>query len=210
MNTVINQIGPVQTDTPQRPKIKTATKADAAAIVAILTAAFRSDPVARWIYPDEREFDQNFPELVRRFGGRAFEHETAWHIDRSQAGALWLAPEVTPDEDALMTLLQSTVSEGRLPNVFAMFEQMGTYHPTEPHWYLPLVGVAPAHQGNGLGTALVRIALERCDRDRVPAYLESSNPRNISLYERLGFRKLGQIRSGSSPTMVPMLRLPEE
>jgi hypothetical protein len=49
-------------------------------------------------------------------------------------------------------------------------------------------------------------ALERIDRDRLPAYLESSNPRNISLYRRHGFEELGTIQVGSSPPIVPMLR----
>jgi hypothetical protein len=42
----------------------------------------------------------------------------------------------------------------------------------------------------------------------VPAYLESTNPRNIPLYRRHGFEPTGAIRSGSSPTLVPMLHRP--
>ncbi len=65
------------------------------------------------------------------------------------------------------------------------------------------------HQGWGHGSArLRRHALEQCDRDGVIAYLESSNPRNIPLYERHGFASLGSIQAGSSPTIVPMLRRP--
>jgi hypothetical protein len=51
-------------------------------------------------------------------------------------------------------------------------------------------------------------ALARCDRDHAPAYLESSNPRNIPFYSRHGFEPLGAIQVGSSPTVVPMLRGP--
>lgn len=90
----------------------------------------------------------------------------------------------------------------------AIFEQMAKYHPTEPHWYLPLIGVDPAHQGRGHGDALVCCALERFDREKLPAYLESTNPRNISLYRRHGFEELGTIQAGSSPALVPMLRRP--
>jgi ribosomal protein S18 acetylase RimI-like enzyme len=89
-----------------------------------------------------------------------------------------------------------------------VFEQMAKYHPEEPHWYLPLIGVDPVHQGKGHGDALMAHALSRCDRDRVPAYLESSNPRNISLYVRHGFVALGSIQAGSSAQIVPMLRRP--
>ena len=85
---------------------------------------------------------------------------------------------------------------------------MAKHHPREPHWYLPLIGVDPAHQGKGYGDALMANALERCDRDRAPAYLESTNPRNISLYRRHGFEPIGTIQAGSSPLLVPMLRRP--
>jgi len=66
----------------------------------------------------------------------------------------------------------------------------------------------PVHQGKGYGSALLRPVLERCDREKQLAYLESSNPGNIPLYERHGFVVLGSIQSGSSPTVVPMLRKP--
>ena len=49
-------------------------------------------------------------------------------------------------------------------------------------------------------------ALERCDRDHVPAYLESTNPKNISLYRRHGFEAVAEVQVGSSPVFVPMVR----
>jgi hypothetical protein len=49
-------------------------------------------------------------------------------------------------------------------------------------------------------------AMRRCDRDRMPAYLESSNPVNIPLYERFGFQVIGKIQSGASPVLTPMFR----
>ena len=71
-----------------------------------------------------------------------------------------------------------------------VMQRMQGFHPKEPYWYLPLIGVDPARQGKGLGGALLRHQLAICDRDGAPAYLESSNPRNISLYERHGFAAL--------------------
>ena len=51
--------------------------------------------------------------------------------------------------------------------VFGFMGQMGEFHPTEPHWYLPLIGVDVTKQGRGYGSALLRHALDRCDRDRI-------------------------------------------
>jgi ribosomal protein S18 acetylase RimI-like enzyme len=83
---------------------------------------------------------------------------------------------------------------------------MAEHHPHEPHWYLPVVAADPNWIGQGLGALLMKHALRRCDEEGIAAYLESSNPRNISLYERHGFRIVGRIQSGSSPVMTPMLR----
>jgi GNAT superfamily N-acetyltransferase len=85
---------------------------------------------------------------------------------------------------------------------------MGRYHPHEPHWYLPLIGVDQAQQGKGHGTALLQHALIPCDRDHTLAYLESSHPKNIPFYARHGFELLGTIQVGTSPPTFPMLRTP--
>jgi ribosomal protein S18 acetylase RimI-like enzyme len=100
------------------------------------------------------------------------------------------------------------VAEEKLPAVFSLLEQMGTFHPTEPHWYLPMIGVGPGYQGRGIGSALLPKAIARCDREYLPAYLESTNPRNLSLYERFGFSPIGRIQTRSSPSIIPMLRRP--
>jgi ribosomal protein S18 acetylase RimI-like enzyme len=71
---------------------------------------------------------------------------------------------------------------------------------------LPFIAVDPAYQGKGHGEALMAYALARCDRDKLPAYLESTNPRNVSLYRRHGFEPIGTIQVGSAPPIVPMLR----
>jgi ribosomal protein S18 acetylase RimI-like enzyme len=89
-----------------------------------------------------------------------------------------------------------------------VFEQMGSFHPAEPHWYLPMIGVDVPFQNRGYGSALLRHALAVCDRDGVPAYLESSNPRNVPLYQRHGFELMGVIQAGSSPKLFPMVRKP--
>ena len=52
-------------------------------------------------------------------------------------------------------------------------------------------------------------ALIQCDRDQKLAYLESSNPKNITIHERHGFELLGTVQVGGSPPICPMLRKPQ-
>jgi GNAT superfamily N-acetyltransferase len=185
-----------------------ATAAEEAAVFALLTLAFSSDPAARWTWPESRAFIDAFPRFAKAFGGAAFGCGTAHRVGFA-AAALWLPPGAESDDVAIMGLMQSTADAQTAVDGPRVMEEMAGYHPREPHWYLPLIGVDPAHQGKGLGGALLRHAAALCDRDGVPAYLESSNLRNVPFYERHGFEVLGAIQAGSSPTIVPMLRRPQ-
>lgn len=174
--------------------------------IGVIVLAFSSDPAARWSYPDPQQYLTYFPAVARAFGGRAFAHGTGHHLSGFTAAALWLPPGVLPDEEALGAVVQGSVAESLQAEVFAVFERMGSYHPTEPHWYLPLIGVDPTHQRKGHGSTLLQHALLQCDRDGAAAYLESSNPANVPLYQRHGFEVMGTIQVGSSPPIFPMLR----
>lgn len=192
----------------QPPRVKTATDLDRAALVDTIVLAFAADPVARWCWPESHRYLAAMPAFTLAFGGAAFPHESAHCTEDHAAGALWLPPGAHPDEPSLGRIIEATVRDGTRRELSAVLEQMAAYHPREPHWYLPLIGVDPAHQGQGLGGALLAHALARCDQDRSLAYLESTNPRNITLYQRHGFRALGRIQVGASPTLVPMVREP--
>ena len=152
---------------------------------------------------------RNFSACCQAFGGNAFAEGSAYFADGYAGAALWLPPGIAPDEERLISIIEGAAPDSIKGDLFGVFEQMDKYHPKEPHWYLPLIGVDPLHQGNGVGSALMKHAVSVCDKDGVIAYLESSNPRNISLYERHGFEIIGEIQVGSSPTMRPMLREPK-
>lgn len=199
---------PNHVDVARNVHVQTAGMADQSRLVAAVVLAFSTDPAARWTYPAPESYLKHFPDLVRAFGGRAVECGTAHFIGDVQAAALWLPPGVQPDEAALMAHFQRTVPEQDQDTIFAIFEQMGHYHPDEPHWYLPMIGVDPAYQRKGYGSALLAHALRLCDAERTAAYLESSNPENIPLYRRHGFEVMGTIQMGTSSPITPMLRRP--
>jgi GNAT superfamily N-acetyltransferase len=178
------------------------------AVVAAITLAFSTDPMARWTFPEPATYLRIWPEVVRAFGDKGFAHGAAHLAAGGAAAAMWLPPDLHPNMERLTGLIERHAPAERHADLERLFAQMETYHPDEPCWYLPLIGVDPSCQGRGYGSALLRYALEQCDRDGTPAYLESSNPRNIPLYQRHGFETLGKIQAGTSPTAVPMLRRP--
>ena len=132
------------------------------------------------------------------------------HLDTdailANARALGPAIEAAADDIARDRRLPADLVESM--RRAGILEQMEAAHPKGPHWHLAFIGVDPAHQGRGIGAALLRHTLARVDEDHLPSYLESSNPANISLYRRHGFEVVREIRVGGAPLVTPMIRDP--
>ncbi|MCC6418574.1 MAG: GNAT family N-acetyltransferase [Gemmataceae bacterium] len=180
--------------------------AEADRAIAVLALAFSADPVNRWVWPHPDQYLAGFPAFARAFGGASFQHGTAHCAEEGVGAALWLPPGAQTDEDAVVEVLRATAPEEHLDDLMEVLDRMSGYHPAGPHWYLPLIGVDPAHRGRGVGSRLLQHALNVCDQDGTPAYLESSNRANIPLYERHGFEVVGTIRVGTCPPLFPMVR----
>jgi ribosomal protein S18 acetylase RimI-like enzyme len=180
------------------------TERDAA--IATVVAAFAADPVERWLWPETDLYASTFPGFVAAFGGQAFAHQSAWGLAGTSAVALWLAPGVESDEEQVVGILTETVAQDKHDDLFFLLEQMTEAHPTYPHWYLPWLAVAPTHQGRGLGAQLLEHGLSIVDAAGLPAFLETPNPRTVSLYERHGFEVVAKPQAGTCPPMTSMLR----
>ncbi len=189
-------------------KVRVAATSEQAGVISVLTLAFADDPVCRRLYPDPTQYLTFFPEFARLYGGRAFDHGSAHFIENHGGAALWIPPDIHPDDESLEQLLDSSVEDAAKPELFDVYAAMKTHHPKEPHWFLPLIGIDPSMQGQGLGTTLMLHGLTACDREHMPAYLDSTHPSNIPFYERFGFELLATIEIGGHPPVYPMLRRP--
>jgi GNAT superfamily N-acetyltransferase len=146
------------------PTVRITTPADEVFAIDTVVLAFAADPVARWCWPDSHQYLTSMPSFTRAFAGGAFLHKGAHCTDDYAGAALWLPPNVQPQEEALGEVLERTVAASIRGDIFAVFEQMAKYHPDEPHWYLPMIGVDPAQQGKGYGSALISAPRLRSSR----------------------------------------------
>jgi ribosomal protein S18 acetylase RimI-like enzyme len=147
--------------------------------------------------------------MLQAIAGPKLERGRVFATADFSAAALWLPPGERADGDALAALIGETVNPERAAVGAQVGELMDACHPDEPHWYLSMIGVDPARQGRGLGSALLKHCLATLvDSEGVLAYLESSNPKNTPLYERFGFTVVGQIQPADFPGLTPMLRPP--
>jgi ribosomal protein S18 acetylase RimI-like enzyme len=190
--------------------IREATAADRDATAGLLHAAFRDDPVSRWLFPQDADCDRAHPALWTAFLDVSLAHGTVHVTQGGDGAALWysVAGGAMAGEDLLGKLLADVdPAGGRLQTLGELTEHV---HPVErDHAYLQGIVVSPGRQGGGVGTALLRHMLARCDEAGLPAYLEASSARSRALYERHGFAFLGTaVELPDGPSMYPMWREP--
>ena len=183
-----------------------ASEAEINHAIATLVLAFGTDPVARWMYREPDQYLLHAPRLFRALGASSFAACAAQRTSDGLGVALWLRPAVAGDDESLEAVIAESIVKEKQADVGAVFERTERYRPTEPHWYLSLIGVEVLHRNKGCGAALLEHGLRQCDREHRPAYLWSSNPQNTSLYQRHGFEVVATIQVGSSPPIIPMLR----
>ena len=172
-------------------EVRKATSQDRPAVVATLTRAFHEDPVMKWLFP----WDDRRPEILAAFFDVAMRlylrNDEVELCGESVGAALWAPPgkwrvgplEMMRSMPRLLPVMRSRALRG-----MQVMTHVEKHHPHQLHRYLAVLGTEPEHQGEGIGSVLLRSMLERCDRERVPAYLESSSEGSKRLYLRHGFR----------------------
>ncbi|WP_419917804.1 GNAT family N-acetyltransferase [Candidatus Poriferisocius sp.] len=183
-------------------------------IAAIWVAAFEHDPLMGWIFPGEPAR----LESLRRWWGFTLDHllpGSELHGTRTDGCvAYWQPPrgdEALPmAQDAgaeFVTMMNELLGE-LAPSRMEALGRMHQARPSDPHWYLAVLGTSPEQQSKGLGGRVLAPMLERCDRIGLPAYLESSNPANVGFYRRHGFEPSGRFTLGGQVLITPMIREP--
>ncbi|WP_039824207.1 GNAT family N-acetyltransferase [Nocardia testacea] len=198
------------------PEVRPARRDEIGALARTLGAAFQDDPVMEWLWPDPRRRALGLPRLFATQTRHQHLATGAVDIARNSSGALggaalWDAPgewKPSPWRELRMFPQLARAFGGRLRAGKVLVDLMTEVHPDEPHWYLATIGTDPQWRGHGFGQALLGGRLEHCDREGIPAYLESSKHANIAYYERFGFEVTGTITLPGGPDMWLMWRTP--
>ena len=192
--------------------VRPATPGDLEPLSATLARAFDDDPVMTWFFPDDAARRRRLPRFMAALTRiSALPHGEVYTTESCQGGALWNPPgtwRTTLAGQLRLAPAMAAQLRRRLPTAVRAFSLIERHHPTEPHWYLLMLGTEPQLQGRGIGSALMAPVLDRCDRDGMPAYLESSKESNIPFYKRHGFEVTGQVDLPGGPSMWPMWRQP--
>jgi len=182
------------------PTVRSAGSADLESLAAILSNSFEHDPVMNWVMPSTALYQDFFRLIIRDI----YLQRGIAHVEETGRGAsLWLPPGERfelPPQWALLRIMGQLVLRKGLKPLRRMREQgalFAQHHPKEPHFYLQFVGCNQKHQGEGVGSALLKHGTRLCDEQAMPAYLESSNELNVPLYQRHGFEVIAQAPVGT-------------
>jgi ribosomal protein S18 acetylase RimI-like enzyme len=179
------------------PEVRRATPEDLDRLTRSLTAAFLDDPVSAYIFPDAARRESILRDFFVVQLSRTYLPRGEVYTTTEQVGAvMWLPPHAQfPTIRDQLAYLRVSLSAGHWWSARRLSLMLQRLRPVEDHYYLGAIGVEPAHQRQGLGTALMHPGLERCDARRLGAYLESSTEANTRFYGRHGFRVTREIRA---------------
>jgi ribosomal protein S18 acetylase RimI-like enzyme len=185
---------------------------DLDALGAVLGRAYADDPVWTWVYPQpdrSRRLARMFGSLLRATRDRG---ATVVTDQALRGAAIWQRSD-NRSLGALGNLRMATAmiaSGARVRRGQAVMRAIERRHPNEPHWYLAVLGTDPAHQGEGVGSALVRHVLDDRANTGEPAYLETETEANVPFYQRHGFQVIGELDvPGGGPHLWLMWRDPQ-
>jgi GNAT superfamily N-acetyltransferase len=193
--------------------VRKAVPDDEKQIAVALAKAFYDDPLMTWVSPDDDRRLERLERSFRLFYRRLYSPRDETYTTEDVVGAAaWFPPERVKlgVAERIRATPGLVAGFGRDLARFLRFVSLAdSKHPKERHYYLPVVGVEPGSQGRGIGTALLRPVLERCDSEGIPAYLEATSPRNRACYLRNGFEDMEEVTlPKGGPPMWLMWREP--
>lgn len=187
-----------------------ATPEEIAALSEALSRAFAQDAHINWIVRQDSQRDVAMRKLFGLLLGDLGKQAEIFASADLKAAAIWFPPDAwklgLPAQISVALRFAAISGWKNLAMRAYGLNLMETRHPKEPHYFLQTIGVDPQAQGKGYGTALLETLLSRCDKAGLPAYLETSNVGNITLYEKFGFRVVSTAKLPRGPALHQMLR----
>jgi len=192
--------------------VRRGSQSDLPTVIDIWVDAFAEDPYFQWIQPDRAQWPEFGSEWMSFIAEACFERGHLYIAESEDAAIAWVPPEVSllsPDSIARgREVLARHGGAERAGHAFETIVAARAHDLDVAHWTLQYLGVRPASQGRGLGALIVAPGVRLVDDDGLPCGLVSTNPRNVSFYERLGFSVVAEVFSPDHAVALRPMRRP--
>jgi len=171
--------------------VRRTTVEDEPGMAGALGRAFADDPLFDWLVPDQTKRHRMLPAWYALGFRKLFKRREVYTTDDHAGASVWAAPgewKTKPIE--MLSMVPGSirvVGLGPMRRLITFFNAVEKQHPDELHWYLEVLGTDPPHQRKGVGAALMKPVLDRCDSEGLPAYLETQKELNVPYYRHHGF-----------------------
>jgi len=173
--------------------------------VAVLSAAFQSYPVMRYVIGDDPDFDRQLNHLIGFYVD--LRYECNWPVlgisdDGELAGVALVNTPASEDWISSGSPALATLRRQLKPDAYSrleLFEEASAgAEPEYPHFFLGMLGVVPALQGRGYAHQLIShiAALSERDPGSRALVLTTEDASNHAYYERQGFTMAPSITVG--------------
>lgn len=192
-------------------ELRHALRRDLPEVVDIWVDAFTRDPFLRWIAPDDAMWAELGPAWLGFVAAQTFERGHTYLSRGGEVAVAWIPPDVgfasPADLDRAVATIDAIVGTAKGDDWYTTVLQARDHHLAESHWTLQYFGVRAHAQGRGIGAHAVAPILSVCDAEALPCGLISTNARNVSFYERQGFRVVAEIATPDGRAVLrPMHR----
>jgi ribosomal protein S18 acetylase RimI-like enzyme len=178
-------------------EITQATPADRDQVVRTVVAAFVADPAYRYFFPDDDTYDRYATTFTEYLFDKRVGLGTVWIAAGGAVAALWDPPHEPSQPGPTLDLPAEVMAR-----INAYEAVVHPLLPSEPHWYLGVLATHPDHAGRRWGRAVMAAGVTTAHAEGLAAYLETTNPSNVDLYQRAGWQVVGQAGNGGPTTWV--------
>lgn len=173
------------------PEIAVIAPSRLAQLAPMFGRAFIHEPMMSWPLGERGDLVERFTCCFAAFLEAVRDLGVVWEVGDAEGAAVWVAPDQSEDWMAADPWNHPRIraladDSGRRYSAF--WDWVGSQEPDDRLWHLDTIAVDPARQGQGLGAALIAAGLQRAQADGVGAFLSTGTPRNVTIYERCGFR----------------------
>ncbi len=178
-----------------------ATIEDLPACGSTLAAAFEHYPWTRHVIPEDN-YHQRLHDLQSLYVEYAHEHGIV-AVAGDGVGVIALLPPDAPEPDPEMI---DQIVQLHGDRIDRLNQNPPLTDPPAGAWRLETLGVHPDQQGRGIASALLKFALaEVARRGGESVVLDTSEERNVRLYERHGFHTISHSETDDGPPVWQMI-----